>query len=222
MFPRIYLALFCFCALTTSSAALACPKGQSSGRFGVCLPNASGSVGRGAEHLKKETLKQTERGAKVVGRGARHVVREVGSQAAGNLLAAWIQQSRDHALRGSRPIPPHIREALRGYVDDASLRIARYRVNDPGIVNVAHVTYGFDRGVEAVTLKEVIVFSNGRDAETNLALWAHELTHVRQYMDWGVRYFAIRYIRHHNAVEAPAYAKARGYAAWAAAHRRRH
>ena len=58
---------------------------------------------------------------------------------------------------------------------------------------------------EAVTLVDIIVFRNLNDAMDNLALWAHELKHVEQYQQWGVREFAVRYSRDFNTVEGPAY-----------------
>lgn len=58
---------------------------------------------------------------------------------------------------------------------------------------------------EAVTLVDVIVFRSEEDAQTNVALWAHELWHVKQYQEWGVQGFANRYSEDFDAVEAPAY-----------------
>jgi hypothetical protein len=59
--------------------------------------------------------------------------------------------------------------------------------------------------VNAVTLVDIIVFRNPDDALNNAALWAHELKHVQQYLQWGVGEFAARYTRDYNAIEAPAY-----------------
>ncbi len=57
-----------------------------------------------------------------------------------------------------------------------------------------------------MTLIDVIVFRHASDAQDNVALWAHELKHVEQYLDWGVAEFARRYTLDHRAVEQPAYA----------------
>jgi hypothetical protein len=56
-----------------------------------------------------------------------------------------------------------------------------------------------------VTLVDIIVFRTAEAAETNVALWAHELKHVQQYQEWGVNGFAQRYTQDFNTVEAPAY-----------------
>jgi hypothetical protein len=69
----------------------------------------------------------------------------------------------------------------------------------------------------AVTLIDVIVFRGPTEAG-DPSIWAHELTHVDQYAQWGVHSFAIQYARDYNSVEAPAYAKGNGYSAWAMQH----
>ncbi|MDT4865919.1 hypothetical protein FQZ97_1007480 [compost metagenome] len=56
-----------------------------------------------------------------------------------------------------------------------------------------------------MTLVDVIVFRNLNDAMDNIPLWAHEMTHVQQYQEWGVKEFATRYSNDFNSVEAPAY-----------------
>jgi hypothetical protein len=67
----------------------------------------------------------------------------------------------------------------------------------------------------AVTLINVVVFRGPSEA-TDRSMWAHELTHVDQYRDWGVHSFAVQYARNWHSVENPAYAKGNGYEAWAA------
>ncbi|MNG08673.1 hypothetical protein D3C84_920480 [compost metagenome] len=84
------------------------------------------------------------------------------------------------------------------------LDTARYKVGDADEMNAAH-TLMQNPDVNAVTLVDVIVFRNQDDAQNNVALWAHELKHVQQYLQWGVQDFALRYTRDYNAVEAPAY-----------------
>ncbi|MNF34651.1 hypothetical protein D3C84_154970 [compost metagenome] len=84
------------------------------------------------------------------------------------------------------------------------LDTARYKVGDAGEMNAAH-TLMQNPDVNAVTLVDVIVFRNQDDAQNNVALWAHELHHVKQYLEWGVEDFARRYTRDYNSVEAPAY-----------------
>ncbi|MNZ49364.1 hypothetical protein D3C78_671300 [compost metagenome] len=81
----------------------------------------------------------------------------------------------------------------------------RYKLGDDAELNAANSVLQ-NPDVNAVTLVDIIVFRRPEDALNNVALWAHELKHVQQYQQWGVRGFASRYARDYNAVEAPAYA----------------
>jgi hypothetical protein len=66
-----------------------------------------------------------------------------------------------------------------------------------------------------VTLIDVVVFRGPSEA-ADPSMWAHELTHVDQYRDWGVHSLAVQYARNWRSVEDPAYAKGNGYQAWTA------
>ena len=90
----------------------------------------------------------------------------------------------------------------------------RYKIGDNGFANLAHL---LEQGgaASAVTLIDVVVFRGPSEA-ADLSTWAHELTHVDQYRDWGVHSFAVQYARNWHSVEDPAYAKGNGYQAWAA------
>ena len=46
-----------------------------------------------------------------------------------------------------------------------------------------------------MTLGDVVLFKTEQMAETDLKVWAHELTHVMQYQRWGIEGFAERYVR---------------------------
>lgn len=121
-------------------------------------------------------------------------------------LETWIRQSRDQlALLESQPIPLHIRSQLEPYFDLAVLETARYRVGDDNVLTAAN-TLLRNPDVVAVTLIDIIVFRNEADAMDNVALWAHELKHVEQYLQWGVGEFARRYTRDYRSVEQPGYA----------------
>lgn len=127
------------------------------------------------------------------------------SQMAASGLQEWIVQSRNAAATGDiRPIPLNIRAQLEPYYDLQVLDSARYKVGDEVALNAAN-TMLQNPDVNAVTLVEIIVFRNADDALNNVALWAHELKHVQQYLQWGVREFATRYTRDYHLVEAPAY-----------------
>jgi Domain of unknown function (DUF4157) len=171
---------------------LACPQGQYES-LGMCWPEIGGAVGQGFEHLKKE----------------------IPAQLGGNPLEVWIVGSRNTSINGAQPIPPQIRQALTGYIEDSVMNIARFRIGDEGVLNLAGLTERYG-DASAVTLIDVIVFRNANDAYNNASLWAHELTHVKQFRDWGVHNFAISYTRNYSDIENPAYAVGNGYAQWRA------
>nr|WP_234461778.1 DUF4157 domain-containing protein [Stutzerimonas stutzeri] len=121
-------------------------------------------------------------------------------------LQNWIQQSRDRLVAGGvAPLPLHVRSQLEPYFELAVLESAHYRVGDEVALNAGN-TLLRNPDVNAVTLIDVIVFRHERDAQDNVALWAHELKHVEQYQEWGVAEFARRYTHDFLAVERPAYA----------------
>ncbi len=128
------------------------------------------------------------------------------NQMAASGLQGWIESSRNTAATGGvRTIPLNIRAQLEPFYDIQVLDSARYKVGDDGELNAAN-TMLQNPDVTAVTLMDIIVFRSPDDALNNVALWAHELKHVQQYLQWGVREFASRYTRDYTAVEAPAYA----------------
>ncbi len=121
-------------------------------------------------------------------------------------LETWLLQSQRSALAGEvQSIPLHIRAQLEPYYDVLVLDSVRYKVGDDTQLNAAN-TMLQNPDVNAVTLLDVIVFRNAADAQSNIALWAHELKHVQQYLEWGANGFAARYTRDYRLVEAPAYA----------------
>lgn len=128
---------------------------------------------------------------------------------AAQALAVWLQQSREQAEQGgTEPIPLEIRAQLQGYFSDDVLMGARYSTGALDQLNAAQAMMQ-NPDTEAVTLVDVIVFRREEDAQKDVALWAHELWHVKQYQEWGVQGFATRYTEDFDAVEAPAYEMAR-------------
>ena len=107
--------------------------------------------------------------------------------------------------------PHHRLDAPPGY--SLNPRAVRYKIGDNGFASLAHL---LEQGgaASAVTLIDVVVFRGPSEA-ADLSTWAHELTHVDQYRDWGVHSFAVQYARNWRSVEDPAYAKGNGYQAWA-------
>lgn len=138
---------------------------------------------------------------------------EIMANAGAPALQLWIEQSRNTASAGAMPIPPAMRQALTGFIDNAILDRARFKIGDPGVINLANnsIQYG---NAQAVTLDNIIVFKNGAQAYNDPGLWAHELAHVRQFRDWGIRDFSIRYLRSWNGVENEAYDVQRNFAQW--------
>jgi len=164
----------------TSSSVFACPAGQ----YQVCVvacfcaPGSEEDIGTIFENV---------------------------NQMAVTGLENWIVLSRNTAAAGeTQTIPLNIRAQLEPYYDLQVLDSARYKVGDDAELNAAN-TMLQNPDINAVTLIDIIVFRNAEDALNDVALWAHELKHVQQYQQWGVREFATRYTRDYNAVEAPAY-----------------
>jgi hypothetical protein len=98
------------------------------------------------------------------------------------------------------------------------MAIAQFKIGDAGVLNLAGLSIQYG-DVNAVTLIDVIVFASEADAYNNPALWAHELTHVKQYRDWGLHSFAISYARNASDVEAPAYSVGNSFNQWRANNR---
>lgn len=153
---------------------------------------------------------------KALEEGASHAVNETFVQAGAPALIELIARSRDDALRqGVQPIPPDIRANLVGFIPENILNVVRFRVQGGGdlTLQVNSIRYG---EAAAVALDYVVVFKEQNDALFNPTLWAHELTHIAQYQRWGIRDFAIRYLRSYQSVESEAYEAETRYAAWVA------
>ncbi|MFC5460727.1 eCIS core domain-containing protein [Massilia niabensis] len=135
-------------------------------------------------------------------------------QANAPALEAWLRQSRNSAVSGGvSPMPPHIRQAFTGFYDEDILNRTRYKIGDNGVANLANLSINYGDAA-AIVLIDIVVFRSASDAQTNLALWAHELKHVQQFREWGVRDFAIRYLRSWNGVENDANHHRDSYLAW--------
>ena len=129
---------------------------------------------------------------------------ETGYEIAATALANALVASRDAAWeQGTRPMPPHIRQALLAWFPAELLDSVEYRVGvaEDGSVQSLAMRYG---DATAVTAIDTIIFRSAWDAENNVALWGHEVKHVDQFRTWGLMGFAQRYVRDHQAVEAEA------------------
>ena len=119
-------------------------------------------------------------------------VREALLNATAPLLATAIRESRQQAIdRGVSPIPPHIRSTLQPYFPTTILDKARW-TTAAGISLDGALTNWFNLE-GAITLGEVIAFSDGMQAQQDVEVWAHELTHVLQYERLGIETFAFEY-----------------------------
>lgn len=131
---------------------------------------------------------------------------ETGQEIAATSLANSLVASRDSAwAKGTQPMPPHIREALLAWYPAELLDSVEYRVGIEEDGSVQSLSMRYSNAL-AVTAIDTIIFRNPSDAETNVALWGHEMKHIEQFQRWGLMDFARRYVRDHEAVEAEAYA----------------
>jgi hypothetical protein len=137
--------------------------------------------------------------------------------AAGFALEQLIIALHDSAIVGATPIPDRVRQRLSGYASENSMNRVRYKIDDSGLLNLTQVLES--GGISAVTLIDVVIFRGPSEAN-DPSIWAHELTHVDQYIAWGLHGFAIQYARDPSSIEKPAYARGNGYWAWARQHSR--
>jgi Domain of unknown function (DUF4157) len=136
--------------------------------------------------------------------------------AGARILAQMIQTARAKVIAGGvKPVPIGVHRGLLGYFPDSLLRKARFAAGQDDGAALPALAFGYGHAA-AVTLGEVVVFRDPRAAETDLKLWAHELTHVLQYQRWGIDGFAERYVSGRESVEKEAYDNADRFAAWRA------
>jgi hypothetical protein len=196
--------------LTVASSAFAC-----GGVFDVACNLSHG--GMSPDNIARQTQKAGQDAANAVAKAGQDVANALNELQASTLTGPVLEQaiisSHNTAINGAMPIPPRIRQQLSGYASEDSMNRVRYKIGDNGFVNLARL---LEQGgaASAVTLIDVVIFRGPSEAE-DPALWAHELTHVDQYRDWGVHSFAVQYARNANRVENPAYAKQDGFLAWA-------
>lgn len=133
-------------------------------------------------------------------------VLETGVEIAATALANALVASRDAAwAQGTEPMPPQIREALLAWYPADLLDSVEYRVGVAEDATVQSLSMRYSDAT-AVTAIDTIIFHDAGDAQSNIALWGHEVKHVEQFRRWGLMDFARRYVRDHEAVEAEAYA----------------
>lgn len=140
--------------------------------------------------------------------GAVRVALDPSSGPAAAVTAAIVAGRNDVLERGGARIPDHVRQALRGWYTDEFMEGVRWSTNWNLLQNSAQAALFFgDRNARAITLMNVVVFRD-LTAVNDIALWAHELHHVRQYQEWGVFTFAERWLAdtsNTSQIELPAY-----------------
>ena len=135
---------------------------------------------------------------------------------AGSALGGLIDTARQQAIAdGVRPIPAPISRALLGYFPSALLQRCRFAVGGVRALTLPALAFSYGDAT-AITLGDVVLFKSDRVADSDLKLWAHELTHVMQYQRWGIDGFANRYVRDSHAVEQEAIDNANRFCAWKA------
>ncbi len=110
-------------------------------------------------------------------------------------LAAAIRAARERHISSAQPLPANIKQALQGYFSDDILNRAKYTQGNIQITLPNFIGQGqkFMGGNEfAVVVDDIIVFNY---SNPSLWHWAHELTHIQQYVSLGVEAFAFNYIR---------------------------
>jgi hypothetical protein len=133
---------------------------------------------------------------------------------AGSALARLIGDARQQTIAdGVRPLPMGIYRALFGYFPPALLQRSRFATGISRALSLPALAFSYG-DASAITLGEVILFNSERVAETDLKVWAHELTHVMQYQRWGIDGFADRYVRDSAAVEREAIDNAKRFMDW--------
>jgi hypothetical protein len=116
-------------------------------------------------------------------------------------LAAAIRAARDARdahYGNSYQLPNDVREGLKGKFSDAVLNRVRYAAGTIEITLPNFIGQGikFQEDHYAVTVDDIIVFKNSAPPfEDNEFWWAHEITHVEQYMRWGIEVFAFNFIK---------------------------
>jgi hypothetical protein len=133
---------------------------------------------------------------------------------AARALASLLETAREQAIaNGVKPLPPAVYRGLLGYFPAGLLQKARYAVGYADGISLPALAFTYGDAT-AMTLGDVVVFRNERTAQTDLKLWAHELTHVMQYQRWGMDGFASHYVRESADLEREAYSNADRFADW--------
>ncbi len=180
----LFALLVCVSAFVAGSPAAAAGSDQMPGAGFACAPQPAGSG-------QTSTLLQL----------------------AADSLAALVVHLRDTARHeGTEPLPGAIRAQLQGFVPDDVLDIVRWRTDDRAGLSRSGILSAM--GLVAVTVDDVVLFTDAEIALGNPGIWAHELRHVMQYRACGIEGFALAYVSDHDALEADARAYSLAWHQW--------
>ncbi|MFD0998188.1 hypothetical protein ACFQ21_02680 [Ohtaekwangia kribbensis] len=125
-------------------------------------------------------------------------------------LAGAIRAARERHIGSARPLPQNIKQLLAPHFSSEVLDRVRYTVGSVEITLPQFIGRGqkYMGNEYAVVVDDIIVFNN--EPPVNLTFWwAHEITHVEQYKNWGVEVFAYKYMKDlGSSIEAEADNKA--------------
>lgn len=151
--------------------------------------------------------------------GASDVVRkgfnELNGEVDGPVLAQWINASRNNVINsGVSPIPPQIYQGLVGFFHPYVLNRVRYRSGWGNELALPSLAFHYGDAAAITLGPDIVMFRDENEAQNNLSLWAHELTHALQYERWGTLDFAKRYVKDHTGVEREAIDNAARFDIW--------
>jgi Domain of unknown function (DUF4157) len=109
---------------------------------------------------------------------------------AGGALAYAIRRAKESARKVCVPIPPTVVQTLSQFFPPDFFPGVCWAIVRNGFSLDSYAIH--DAGMAAITLEDVVVFRDAQAAQDS-TLWAHELTHVRQYQSLGVEGFAALY-----------------------------
>lgn len=121
--------------------------------------------------------------------------------AIGNAMAFEVRRAEAAQYNSAKRMPEHIKRALAPYFPARILDAVRWENFDPAKFTLPNsiIKARYD-AVGAVTMNRLVIFNQGAQpvggpsrADTDCALWAHELTHVLQYDQMGIEAFAAIY-----------------------------
>ena len=133
-------------------------------------------------------------------------------------LTHLIETTRQQVIaEGVRPIPTAVYRSLLGYFPPILLRKTRFAGDRADALTSPALVFPAEDAA-AVTLGEIVLFKTERLAQSDLKLWAHELTHVMQYQRWGIDGFADHCLHNCSAVRQEANDNADRFMAWLSRH----